>query len=550
MQDSERKDRVYEAMNAAYVTSREKTVVTSSGKVHAWVFDFRPLLLKSGLLDDICHLFWKEIGDPDDIQFGGLETAAITLVSGMLLKGTQRGKEVNGFYIRKSRRKDGFQKSIEGTVTGEKIMIVDDALNSGKSIMRQIKALEDEGHTISGICVMIRFRSLDFYKEFTDRGIQIYSLFTLEDFPQVGSLLTELRSDKTPSPSTPFDIHWKFESDKPVYYHVLPKSAPVLDDDRMYFGADNGTLWALNQSDGSIAWQFKTLFGAGQKRIFSSPAVQDNTVYFGAYDGNFYALDAVTGKKRWVYMDADWIGSSPKVAPDLGLVFIGLEFGLWNKQGGIAALDSTTGEKKWWREVPTYVHSSPAYLPVRGIVIVGSSSGEVFAFSARTGDSVWTFKAADSVKASFAYDETRNMVIFGSFDKHLYALNAETGALIWKIETLEPIYSTPVIDGDSLYAGILDKRILRIDTATGRIIWEFWTHSRVFADPLIIDDVVYVGSNDGRFYALNKIDGSLRGYLQTSERIVNKAAYNARAKRFFVPTYANQIYAISWKSQL
>ncbi|MBV9159716.1 MAG: PQQ-binding-like beta-propeller repeat protein [Candidatus Kaiserbacteria bacterium] len=547
MDETQAREEIRNRMAALYFPKDRQSTYSPLGSVNSWTFDFRPLVLQGATLETICELFWQELRDEGNVQFGGLETASIPLVAGMILKAREKGLETNGFYIRKSRRKDGFQKGIEGGLSDKKIVLVDDALNSGKSFMRQIKALDAEGRQVHAICVLIRYRDESFYEYFTQRGIKIFSVFTLADFPE----LKNLTLDAAPSPGIAenrYEMLWKFESADPSYYFILPKSAPAIDDERLYFGADNGTLWALNQEDGSVAWNYRTLYGAGEKRIFSSPAVAFRTVFFGAYDGNVYALDAKTGKKKWTYMESDWIGSSPAVDTERKRIYIGLEFGLWKKQGGLAALDAETGALIWRREVETYVHSSPGYSKKYDIVLCGSSAGTVYAFDAATGAPRWQYETGGPVRAGFAFDEERGYVAFGSADAHIYVLKSDTGELIYRIKTLEPVYSTPLIEGGILYFGVLDKRIYAIDMKTGMVSWSFWTHSRVFATPVLIDGHIFCGSNDGRLYEIDAKNGAAVSYLQLTERIVNKIAYNKSTGRLFIPTYANEIYCASLRS--
>jgi len=548
LQRSQARKRLHTAISKrAFMTNSEHRMVSPEGDPLTWLLDFRSILLDGEVLNDIVALFWDCLKKEQPFQAGGLETAAVALVAGLVMKAKAEGVTLNGFYVRKSRKKDGLQRVVEGTLTDEKIILLDDGLNSGKSLIRQIELLRLLGKEVHAVCVMVRFRDLSFYRYFEESGIRIISLFTLDDFPQTGGLAEYAKMVAryaTPLAEILFDVKWKFQSENPGYFHILPKSAPVIDDERVYFGADNGVMWALNQSDGSVAWSYKTLFGAGMKRIFSSPALARGHVYFGAYDGNFYALDAKTGAKRWIYREADWIGSSPCVAEDLGLVFVGLEFGLWRKQGGIAALDLQTGEKRWWQHEESLTHSSPTYSKRANIVVVGSSNGAIFAYDAKTGKRWWTYNTSGAVRAGFALDEERGVVCFGSEDKNIYVLDIRTGTLVHKIETLEPIYSTPLVEDGKLYFGVLDKRMLCIDLDSGSVLWTFWTSSRVFSSPVMVNGRIYFGSNDGRLYELDPKTGAETGLFQATERIVNKIAYNPSTKRFFVPTYANELYCL------
>lgn len=541
-------DTLKNSLASARIDATSRTILLPNGRIGTWTYDFRPLLLNNESLDLACRSLWDALPKNPPFQIGGLETAAIVLVAGLLAKAREHGIHTNGFYIRKSRRKDGLQNQIEGILTDKNIVLVDDALNSGRSFMRQIKAIEEAGKKVHTIAVLIRYRDLSFYKEFTDRGIKIVSIFTLKDLPGEHDAKPHGTQHPSPLPRDPFNIEWKFESLNPSYFNVLPKSAPAIDDARLYFGADNGTLWALNQSDGTVAWSFKTLYGAGAKRIFSSPAVSKGIVYFGAYDGNFYALDSSTGNKKWVFMDADWVGSSPCVAKDLGAVFVGLEFGLWNKAGALVALDTNTGEKRWQYTTETMVHSSPAYSKKFGLVVVGSTEGKVYACNAGTGSLLWTYSTGGPVRASFAFDEERGYVCFGSEDRNIYVLDVRTGKKVYSIEILEPIYSSPIVAQGHLYFGLLDKRMMCIDLKNGNVLWTTWAHSRIFSSPIIIDGNIFFGSNDGRLYEVDANTGQEISYMQLTERIVNKIAYNPHSKQFFVPTYANQIYCLSRKT--
>lgn len=528
----------------AFVTKDERETFDPDGKLNRWFIDIKGIMLKPENLRDISELFWNHLKTQGSFQLGGLETVAIALMSGVVMRAHQDDVALNAFYIRKSRKRDGMQRNVEGVLTDEPVILIDDALNSGKSIIRQVEALKAEGKRVVEVCVLIAFRDPSFYTYFTDNNIRIWSMFTLEDFPETGGLLVKAETAQTPAPHMPYKAHWKFVSEHPALELVVPKSAPICDEERVYFGADNGAMWALHQKDGSVAWKFQTFPGAGRKRILSSPALHEGTLFFGSYDGNFYALDARTGAKRWIYFDADWVGSSPCVAQDLGLVFVGLEFGLWNKHGGLVALDVRTGEKKWWYQVDTHVHSSPAYSKKRNMVVVGSMNGDVFAFRADTGRLLWQYKESMDVKGGLAFDEEHGLVIFGSWDMAIHFLDAETGTPVRSLPTYKQIYSNPVVRDGRLYMGLLDKRIVCVDTKSAELIWQHQTQSRVFATPVLLGSSLYCGSNDGRLYELDAKTGEERSFFQVTERIVNKIAYNPKTKRIFLPTYANELYCL------
>lgn len=530
-------------LEEVFIEKKNETIFSPSGEQSAWLFDFRRVLLQADTLHHLGEVFFETFKTVGRFQIGGLEVAAIPLVTGLVLTYREKGGSVNGFFIRKSRKKEGLLRMIEGTTTNEPIIFVDDIINSGKSFIRQVEVAEALGLKVHAVFSILRYRDESYYEYFQKKNIQVVSLFTLNDFMNELGVQNFIDKKELPVPM-PFEVKWRFTSPDPNFFYVVPKSAPVLDEERVFFGSDKGVFWAINQADGSVSWKYQIGFGSKQKYIFSSPIIFEKSVYFGGYDGNFYALNRETGKREWVFMEADWIGSSPCIADSLGLIFIGLEFGLFNKHGGVVALDARTGKKKWQHTMPGLVHSSPKYSETFNMVIIGCNDFVVRAFDAKKGTLLWEHPTLGEVKESFAFDDSTGTVSFGSFDSHIHILNARTGELMHKIKTREGIYSTPLSLHGKLFATSLDKRIYGIDIVSGTILWEFLTSGRIFASPKIVEGRILIGSNDGRLYELDPNTGKNTAYIQVTERITNAVAYNNDSKRIFLPTFANEIYCL------
>ena len=331
-----------------FIHKGKERFVSPRGTETSWLFDFRRVLMKPRVLRAINRVFLKRFKDILPFQIGGIEVAAIPLVTGLAMALSEKGHDINAFFIRKSRKKDGLLKMVEGKMTEDKIILVDDIINTGKSFIRQVEIAEALGKKVHAVFTILRFRKEAYYSYFHERGIRVVSLFTLDDFTDsLGtSLFQYKKEDESPVP-TPFAVAWYFKSEGADFFYVIPKSRPAIDEERIYFGSDAGILWALNQKDGSVAWKRQVGFAPKAKHIFSSPALYDGMLYIGAHDGNFYCFDATDGSKRWMFAEADWIHSSPCIADDLELVVVGLEFGWWRKRGVIVALDLATGKKNW-----------------------------------------------------------------------------------------------------------------------------------------------------------------------------------------------------------
>jgi len=123
---------------------------------------------------------------------------------------------------------------------------------------------------------------------------------------------------------------WAFYAEGPIRF------PPACFDGKVYFTSDDGHLYCLRETDGSLIWKFRGGPSArkvlGNRRVISAwparggPVIRDGTVYFAAsiwpFMGTFiHALDAETGKVVWVN---DSTGSQYILQPHHALSFAGV----------------------------------------------------------------------------------------------------------------------------------------------------------------------------------------------------------------------------------
>ncbi len=529
-----------------------------------WIFDFRNILMNGGIADRISEIFYESYKDKYPFQLCALEIAGVPLVTSIMTKFYARGvTDINAFFIRKSRKKTGTLRMIEGSPDDTKeIILVDDLMNKGNSFWKQIEILESLGYKVTEVWSILRFRDISYYKRFHNRNIKVTSLFDLNDFYDELQLENLPENVLTETP-IPFTAEWTFQSANPSYHIVAQKSQPILDGDLLYVGSDNEYFYALHQDTGKIAWRFRVASYAKQKAIFSNPIICDDTVIFGSHDGNLYALDKMTGEKRWIFFEADYIGSSPTYSRRDKCIFIGMEFGMWGGKGGIVAIDCKTGKKIW----SDYTHgarseSSPLYIEKYNQVIIGSHDGVVRLYNASTGVLQWAFTTVGGslsklseksdtcalpthIKGGFAYDHKTDRIMFGTTDGFFYVLNRKNGDLVKHYACMGGIFSTPYIYVDKVYFTSVDKHLRCIDLCTLEILFEInIDNTRIFSDPIVINKKLYVGTNAAQLHELDPKTGKEVGYFQTRERITNTIIYNSHTDTFFLPTFANEIIAL------
>jgi outer membrane protein assembly factor BamB/orotate phosphoribosyltransferase len=525
-----------------------KVSFDSRGQIKSWIFDFKSQALSKIFLQEYSRHFWEEFSQENggSVQVAGMETGAIPLITGISLYAPEKVK-LRSFYIRKSRKKSDLANLVEGEVdTTVPVILVDDILNTASTTRKLIAILEEKGCRVAAVFVCLRFRELSAYQDLIDKGIRIVSIFELNDFSTLLPV-KNISPEQQIAPSKRYEPEYKVTlTSNPNLYLVVPKSGPVVSGKFLYMGADDGYFYCLRKEDGSIAWTYKVPFGTQGKRIFSTSAIYKESVIFGAYDGNLYCLDKMTGKIQWVFFDADWIGSSPCINEKEGIVYVGLEFGLFKKRGGVAAVDIKTGRALWKNYgMEGLTHASPAYDKENGVVVCGCNDHHMYAFDARTGVILWRFKTGGEVKYGAVFDDARNAVVFGSMDGGIYVLDTKTGKLIHKFEALFGFYSTPVISGNRIIIGSLDKVVYCFDMETKNTEWKFETSGRIFASPVLDGDSVFVGSNDGRLYELDISTGRKVAVVQLTERIVNRVQVERNkegGRILYIPTHTCELY--------
>ena len=110
---------------AIFPNDGEKGMISSEDDPQRWIFNIRQICLKPNFLELSAEAFWDIFEKDYPFQIGGQELAAVPIMAAIVLHGNRIGKPLNAFIIRKSRKISRSQKMIEGTVNGEKIILVE-----------------------------------------------------------------------------------------------------------------------------------------------------------------------------------------------------------------------------------------------------------------------------------------------------------------------------------------------------------------------------------------------------------------------------------------
>ncbi|HEY6731460.1 MAG TPA: PQQ-binding-like beta-propeller repeat protein [Solirubrobacterales bacterium] len=177
------------------------------------------------------------------------------------------------------------------------------------------------------------------------------------------------------------------------------ESSPVVVDRTIYFGCENGELFAMSTGKGQVRWS-TSLGGA----IKAAPAYYGGRLYVGDYGGYMNAVDAKSGELVWQsgslgpgFGGSGAFYSTPAVA--YGRVYSG------NNDARVYSYDITNGELAWSYSTGGYAYSGPAVANTKHSppsVFIGSFDGNIYALDAKDGSVRWSRSAGGQVIGSLS----------------------------------------------------------------------------------------------------------------------------------------------------
>lgn len=181
--------------------------------------------------------------------------------------------------------------------------------------------------------------------------------------------------------------------------------------------------------------------------------------------------------------------------------------------GNLVALNTSDGGRLW-PDVSLGTSAVAVYGPpaVGGdLVYVGGYNGKVYTISSSLGTKRQVYPVDENLEPIVSgVVAAYGKVYFGCSDGKVYALNAAELYKEWEFPTGDKIWSTPVIDGETMYIGSFDKKLYALNTMDGSKKWEFETGGAIAATPLVYNNTVYIGSFNRYLYAIDATNGSLR----------------------------------------
>lgn len=177
-------------------------------------------------------------------------------------------------------------------------------------------------------------------------------------------------------------LNWSFQ--KP-YSKAQPSwsQSPAVVDEKLYFGALNGTLYKLNPGNGEVIWSRD--LGA---RISTSPAPVARDIFVGAVDRHLYKLSQTSGKVLGS-IELENIPAGSLVLADRFILAVLNSGGSAGGSEPLICIDPASG-KILWSQHSEKEWSMREPLVWRKTVLAGDEGGRLFAYKIADGKTEWT----------------------------------------------------------------------------------------------------------------------------------------------------------------
>lgn len=158
-------------------------VVLASGETSDYYIDGKMTELHPEGAFLIGEAIYERVQDLDFDAIGGLAIGAVPLTISFVINCHLKGKSnIEGFLVREEAKTHGTQKRIEGRLPERaRVVIVDDVVTSGGSVIKALKAVEQQGATIVKIISLVD-RERGARERFEEEGYSYEPLFTKQDF--------------------------------------------------------------------------------------------------------------------------------------------------------------------------------------------------------------------------------------------------------------------------------------------------------------------------------------------------------------------------------
>jgi orotate phosphoribosyltransferase len=164
----------------AYLRSDTPTFRLASGMMSKFYFDGRKISLSSNGAYHVARMMLDELSGIKIHAIGGPVLGAALMVPAVVALAHAEGKELHAFVVRQETKEHGTKQKIEGHLKkGWQVVIVDDVITTGGSVLKAIEAVEEAECKVARVIVLVD-RHEGGSDELRRRGYKFHAFLSLK----------------------------------------------------------------------------------------------------------------------------------------------------------------------------------------------------------------------------------------------------------------------------------------------------------------------------------------------------------------------------------
>ena len=162
----------------ALVRSEQEEITDPRGQPIGWLLDTRMPMLSGHIMPEVGRVLGERLAARGIHQVVGLGFGSYALVSSVVA--ADNHPPFMGGFIRESRKPHGRKRLVEGPVTRDQpVVLLDDILNSGRSALKAVELLQQDGFRVTGMMCLFHFTWSGGRSRLENNGIWVDSLLDL-----------------------------------------------------------------------------------------------------------------------------------------------------------------------------------------------------------------------------------------------------------------------------------------------------------------------------------------------------------------------------------
>jgi len=161
----------------------------STGSKSKFFFNCKPVTLSSDGASLVADAFLDKLKNLTEpvTAVGGRTLGADPIIGAMMMRALEQGQRLEGFYVREKQKAHGLKELIANAPPREtRVVIVDDVVTTGRSVIEAVDAARDAGCTVVGVIVLMDRLEDNGAANIRAKVPNYQAIYTRRDFPEIG----------------------------------------------------------------------------------------------------------------------------------------------------------------------------------------------------------------------------------------------------------------------------------------------------------------------------------------------------------------------------